>query len=73
MSNAKTKTFLSGGPDGVITGEILKSYVDVTGDAYVCGPVPFMEAMIGELVKLGMKEEQIHYEFFGPALQLQNS
>ncbi len=73
MSNVKTKTFYSGGPDGVITGEVLKSYVDITGDAYVCGPVPFMEAMIRELHALGMKEEQIHYEFFGPALQLDNN
>ncbi|ASA21517.1 NO-inducible flavohemoprotein [Paenibacillus donghaensis] len=73
MSNVKTKTFYSGGPDGVITGEVLKAYVDITGDAYVCGPVPFMEAMIRELRALGMKEEQIHYEFFGPALQLDNN
>lgn len=73
MSNVKTKTFYSGGPDGVITGEVLKTYVDITGDAYVCGPVPFMEAMIRELHALGMKEEQIHYEFFGPALQLDNN
>lgn len=73
LSNVKTRTFFSGGPDGVITGEILKSYIDVTGEAYVCGPVPFMEAMIGELRKLGMTEAQIHYEFFGPALQLSNA
>lgn len=70
MSNAKVKIFYSEGPDGVITAEALKAYVDVSGDAYVCGPVPFMEAMIRELRALGMKEEQIHYEFFGPALQL---
>ncbi len=73
MSCIKTRIFYSGGPDGVITGEILKAYVDITGDAYVCGPVPFMEAMIGELRRLGMREEQIHYEFFGPALQLNNN
>ncbi|WP_150275315.1 NO-inducible flavohemoprotein [Paenibacillus tepidiphilus] len=70
MSNVQTKFFYSGGPDGVITGETLGKYVDIAGDAYVCGPVPFMEAMIRELHALGMKEEQIHYEFFGPALQL---
>lgn len=29
--------------------------------------------MIRELHALGMKEEQIHYEFFGPALQLDNN
>ncbi|MHA6528759.1 NO-inducible flavohemoprotein [Paenibacillus sp. BAC0078] len=73
MSNVKTKTFYSSGPDGVITGEVLKEYVDISGDAYVCGPVPFMEAMIRELHALGMKEEQIHYEFFGPSLQLDSN
>lgn len=73
MSNVKTRTFYSSGPDGIITGEILKSYVDVTGDAYVCGPVSFMETMIRELRKLGMSEGQIHYEFFGPAMQLSHA
>lgn len=33
-------------------------------DAYVCGPVPFMEAIIGMLKELGVKEEQIHFEKF---------
>ncbi|WP_151734181.1 NO-inducible flavohemoprotein [Paenibacillus tengchongensis] len=70
MSHVETKFFYSGGPDGIITGETLGKYVDITGDAYVCGPVPFMEAMIRGLRALGMKEEQIHYEFFGPAQQL---
>lgn len=73
MSNIKYKTFYSGGTDGLITREVLESYVDTSGDAYVCGPIPFMEAMIRELLTLGMKNEQIHYEFFGPAMQLEQS
>ncbi|OKP77598.1 nitric oxide dioxygenase [Paenibacillus helianthi] len=73
MSNIKYKTFYSSGPDGQITREALASYVDPAGDAYVCGPVPFMEAMIRELLAIGMKEDQIHYEFFGPAMQLEQA
>ena len=71
MDNATYKTLYSDEPSGYITRDILAEYVDVTGDVYVCGPVPFMEAMIRELRALGMKEEQIHYEFFGPAVALQ--
>ncbi|WP_189030614.1 NO-inducible flavohemoprotein [Paenibacillus albidus] len=70
MSNLKHQIFYATEPNGFITQEVLESYVDTTGDAYVCGPVPFMEAMIRSLRALGMKEEQIHYEFFGPAIQI---
>jgi nitric oxide dioxygenase len=39
-------------------------------DVYVCGPVGFMEAVIKNLHEIGVKDEKIHYEFFGPAMQL---
>ena len=71
MDNATYKTLYSDEPSGYITRELLAEYVDVTGEVYVCGPVPFMEAMIQELRAIGMKEEQIHFEFFGPAVALQ--
>ncbi len=71
MDNANYKTLYSDQPQGYITQAILEEYVDITGDVYVCGPVPFMEAMIQQLSALGMKEEQIHFEFFGPAVALQ--
>src|SRR5690606_1344996 len=58
MENAAYKTLYSDQPDGYITREVLKEMVDVTGDVYVCGPVPFMEQMIQELRDLGMTEEQ---------------
>lgn len=73
MDNASYKTLYSEQPEGYITRVVLKEYVDITGDVYVCGPVPFMEAIIQELRALGMKEEQIHFEFFGPAVALQNA
>ncbi|MDN3427734.1 NO-inducible flavohemoprotein [Microbacterium sp. APC 3898] len=73
MDNASYKTLYSDQPQGYITRALLEEYVDITGDVYVCGPVPFMEAMIQELRSLGMKEEQIHFEFFGPAVALQTA
>ena len=71
MDNVAYKTLYSDMPEGYITHEVLEEFVDITGDVYVCGPVPFMEAMIQELRSLGMKEHQIHFEFFGPAVALQ--
>lgn len=71
MDNARYQTLYSDEPSGYITRELLAEYIDVTGDVYVCGPVPFMEAMIQELRTLGMNEDQIHFEFFGPAVALQ--
>jgi nitric oxide dioxygenase len=71
MVNAAYKTLYSDQPNGYITREVLQEMVNVTGDVYVCGPVPFMEAIIQELRAMGMAEEQIHFEFFGPAVALQ--
>jgi nitric oxide dioxygenase len=34
---------------------------------YFCGPLPFMKAIYGALKKWNVPEENIHYEFFGPA------
>ncbi|NJJ38715.1 NO-inducible flavohemoprotein [Paenibacillus apii] len=72
MSNVKYKTFFSDKPDGYISRKVLEEFVDTAGDVYVCGPVPFMESIIRELHEIGVKNEQIHHEFFGPAMQLDN-
>ncbi|ANU09921.1 nitric oxide dioxygenase [Planococcus antarcticus DSM 14505] len=70
MENARYKTVYSDEPNGFITRELLEEYVDPASDIYVCGPPRFMEIMIRELHGLGIPEEQIHYEFFGPAMDL---
>lgn len=44
--------------------------VDKEASFYVCGPVPFMKNVIVSLEKLGVKEENIHFEFFGPSINL---
>ncbi len=36
-------------------------------DVYLCGPPPFMAAMYPLLTGLGIRKENIRYEFFGPA------
>ncbi|WP_053755989.1 globin domain-containing protein [Streptomyces sp. AS58] len=41
---------------------------DVT--AYLCGPLPFMRAVRGDLIRQGVPAQAIHYEVFGPDLWL---
>ncbi|MGG0656374.1 NO-inducible flavohemoprotein [Rummeliibacillus pycnus] len=55
---------------GYITKEFLEENVSLENDVYVCGPSVFMEAIINHLYAIGFKESQIHFEFFGPAMQL---
>jgi nitric oxide dioxygenase len=38
--------------------------------AYLCGPLPFMRAVRGDLLRHGVPAERIHYEVFGPDLWL---
>ena len=40
-------------------------------DYYICGPVPFMQAVVHALKELSVQDEKIHFEFFGPAMQLE--
>ncbi|MFE1588327.1 globin domain-containing protein [Streptomyces sp. NPDC058737] len=37
---------------------------------YLCGPVPFMRALRGDLLRRGVPAEAVHYEVFGPDLWL---
>ncbi|MGJ7881001.1 globin domain-containing protein [Streptomyces rochei] len=38
--------------------------------AYLCGPVPFMRAVRGDLLRRGVPAHAVHYEVFGPDLWL---
>ncbi|MFI9358888.1 globin domain-containing protein [Streptomyces lydicus] len=38
--------------------------------AYLCGPLPFMRAVRGDLLRRGVPAQSIHYEVFGPDLWL---
>jgi nitric oxide dioxygenase len=53
--------------EGYITKDWLERNVPVkNADFYFCGPVPFLKAINRSLKDLGVSEEQIHFEFFGP-------
>lgn len=63
-------TALYSDEDKLIAKEFLAEKVANNADVYVCGPVGFMEAVIKNLHEIGIADEKIHYEFFGPAMQL---
>ena len=42
------------------------AFSDPAMQFYLCGPVGFMQFAARQLVELGVKAEQIHYECFGP-------
>lgn len=57
--------------EGFVTSKWLEENVQLTdADFYFCGPVPFMKAINRSLIELGVKDESIHYEFFGPMASL---
>lgn len=55
----------------MLTKELLAENVLPTSNIYVCGPVPFMKAMINTLYELGFAADRVHFEFFGPAVSLE--
>ncbi|MFI6935390.1 globin domain-containing protein [Streptomyces sp. NPDC050287] len=54
------------------TGQADLSSLHIPADvtAYLCGPLPFMRAVRGDLLRHGVPAERIHYEVFGPDLWL---
>ena len=56
--------------DGVHEGLMDLDAVDLAADAtyYLCGPIPFMQALRGRLLERGVAPSDIQYEVFGPDL-----
>ncbi|MFJ9774558.1 globin domain-containing protein [Kitasatospora sp. NPDC101157] len=54
------------------TGLVDLSTVEVPAGttAYLCGPLPFLRAVRGQLIEAGVPAADIHYEVFGPDLWL---
>lgn len=73
MSTMEDLTYLTLYSDDnqMLTKEILADKVLSNSDIYVCGPVPFMKAIIQSLYDLGFEEGHVHYEFFGPSVALE--
>ncbi|WP_030273839.1 globin domain-containing protein [Streptomyces sp. NRRL B-24484] len=56
--------------DGVFHGLMDPTAVDLPADAlyYLCGPLPFMQAVRSSLIDRGVAPHDIQYEVFGPDL-----
>lgn len=53
---------------GVISGTWLAEQTPIQeADYYLCGPRPFLRALVADLAAVGVSADRIHYEFFGPA------
>ena len=60
--------------NGVFKGTMDVSQVSPPTDAeyYLCGPVPFMQAVRSALIERGVQPQDIQYEVFGPDLWQHN-
>ena len=53
---------------GLIDGAWLSAQTPIQdADYYLCGPRPFLRALVTQLSEAGVPADRIHYEFFGPA------
>jgi len=71
LPSSKYAALYSEEGDGFINREFLASNVIEGSDVYVCGPTAFMQSVINDLYAIGVPEEKIHFEFFGPAVELE--
>ena len=56
---------------GLISARWLVEHTPVAGATfYLCGPKPFLRALVGGLLAENVPEDRIRYEFFGPADEL---
>lgn len=56
---------------GYLTKEDLAPFIQENTEVYICGPAPFMEAVISIARDLNVPGDNIHFEFFGPAMSLE--
>ena len=71
LPNVHVHVYYSRGHTGRLTPEALAE-LDLPGsaEAYVCGPVPFMDEISAGLAAIGIDAAHIHTEPFGPAAGL---
>ena len=57
---------------GFVTTDFLRNWTPHTeADFYFCGPKPFMQNVYASLQELGVNDDRIRYEFFGPKQELE--
>ncbi|TWT63122.1 Flavohemoprotein [Rubinisphaera italica] len=60
--------------EGLLTTQKLQEWTPIeTADYYICGPKPFMEGAVNSLLQLGVDNQKIHLEFFGPKQNIHSS
>ena len=60
--------------EGFIDTNLLKNILHFDDhEFYLCGPGPFMLSLFDGLIGMGVREERIHYESFGPATVLKRT
>lgn len=58
--------------EGFVTTDWIRDIVQETSASYYfCGPVPFMKQIYQSLKELGVPQQDVYYEFFGPAGNLE--
>lgn len=70
MASSTYSVLYSDEGDGFMTRDYLASNVVEGSDIYVCGPPAFLQSVMRDLYALGIPEKKIHFEFFGPAVEL---
>lgn len=59
---------------GLVDAELLESLAPSRdADYYFCGPKPFMLSIYHNLLKWGIPASQVHFEFFGPRQELEQT
>lgn len=71
MQNAKHVAYFSEEGDGFLTTEQLKQHLVPGSDVFLCGPVPFLQHVLNLLAQLGVPKEKVHFEFFGPSVNME--
>ncbi len=56
--------------EGYIDSAWLQSVLPTDADFYICGPEGFMKMAVQGLHQMNIPSENIHFEFFGPAIDL---
>lgn len=59
--------------NGDLLDENWLATLPVPADVYVCGSMPFMESIIGQLLLLDHGDDTVHYEPFGPKMSLKTA
>ena len=67
LKNGKLVTFIENG-EGTYEGrvDVAKLNIPANANAYLCGPLPFMQGVRSALVDAGLEGKNINYEIFGP-------